>query len=197
MTEKQSSGELVVNGDFATGDLTGWMFWTDALTSVVPQEGRHIAVLKPTPYADKQHLGQLIDRERSDGEYVFGFWLRTSDANGNAMPGVTRMVNVMLWIHPFDGLGDGRVIIVPRVATSTWAKHAYRFWIEGRMHQQFELFFQNEQKRPPEAASVSHAVREGYKSMAFQREGPEPAIPQDKDDGSSPVALRDVTLFKA
>ncbi|WP_150678445.1 hypothetical protein [Pandoraea pneumonica] len=109
---------------------------------------------------------------------------------------MTRIVNVLLWIHPFDGLGDGRVLIVPSVATSTWVKHAYRFSIEGRKNQQFELVFQNEAKRPPDAASVSHAAREGYKNMAFEREGPEPAIPRDKDDGDSPVALRDVSIVK-
>lgn len=196
MDEKQVSGELLVNGNFATGDFAGWARWFPEFMAVVPLEGRHVAVLKPIPFDDRSLLSQSIDRERSDGDYVFGFWLRTSDENGAAMPGVTRKLNIQLWVHPHDGLGDGMVLVVPNVATSTWVKRAYRFSISGRRNQQFEVVFQNERKQP-DGSFASAAGREGYETKVLRNQGHEDVTPKDEDDDNCAVALRDVTLFRA
>ena len=197
MTEKQSSGELFVNGDFATGDFTGWMHGSDEYMSVVPQEGRRVAVLKPVPYDTRIHLQQLVVRERSDGDYVVGFWLRTSDEHGNAVPGVTRRAFVHFWVHPRDHLGDGVLYPFYAVATSSWTKHTWQFSITGRRNQDFEITFQNERKAPA-GAPAAPAGREGYQTVIVpEAGGGAGALNDEPDVDDCPFAIRDVTLFKA
>lgn len=196
MAEKQNSGELFVNGDFATGDFTGWTPGSDEYMSVVPYEGRHIAVLKPVPYAVKINLTQMVVRERTDGDYVFGFWIRTSDERGNPVPGVTRVATVVMWVHPRDNLGDGMVRSMLPVVTSNWIKYTWHFSINGRLNQDFEVSFKNERKRPDDA-SAPPAAQDGYQTITVPNEGPVPDSLENEDDDNCPFAIRDVTLFKA
>ncbi|AKC70567.1 hypothetical protein [Pandoraea oxalativorans] len=194
MTEKQTSGELFVNGDFATGDFSGWSVGSDASMSVVPNEGRHIAVLKPVPYGVPITLNQTVVRERSDGDYVFGFWIRSSDADGNAVPGVRYITVVTMLIHPRDNLGSGKIRTMNAVVTSYWVKYTWRFSIEGRRNQDFEVVFKNERKRPDDAL-ILPAGRDGYETVIVPNEDPAPKTLNDDDN--SPFAIRDVTLFRA
>lgn len=196
MNEMPVSGELFVNGNFATGDFAGWQKVVPKFMNVVPLDGGHIAVLKPVPYADRSYLSQWVDRERSDGDYVFGFWLRTSAEDGSAVPGVTRKLNASLWVHPYDGLGDAKHYLFPTAATGTWAKVTFRFSIAGRKKQQFEAVFQNERKRP-DGSFASPPAREGYETVVVRNDGPDEVAPADEDDDNCSIALRDVTLFRA
>ncbi|WP_140413259.1 hypothetical protein [Pandoraea sp. PE-S2T-3] len=194
MTEKQAHGELLVNGNFAIGDFSGWMSWTPEDMAIVPQEGKNIAVLAPVPYGAKVVLRQLIDRESSDGAYVVGYWLRTSDKQGDAVRGVTRKATINLVIHPTDG-GLGQFYILSTVATSSWVKHVFRFWIEGRANQQFELYFKNEKLQPQDAAAPP-AEMDNYTTVSLSDDGPDLATPNDDDDDNCAFALRDAVLFK-
>ncbi|WP_157122689.1 hypothetical protein [Pandoraea oxalativorans] len=194
MAEKPTSGELFVNGDFATGDFTGWTVVNDEYMSVVPNEGRRVAVLKPVPYGARIYLSQLVVRDRSDGDYVVGFWVRTSDANGDSVPGVTRRTAVQMWVHPRDNLGDGLWRSMSGAATSSWAKYTWQFSIKGRRNQDFEIVFQNERRRP-DGLSTLPAGRDGYHTILGPNEGAAPAALDDDDNCS--FAVRDVTLFRA
>ncbi|WP_157122688.1 hypothetical protein [Pandoraea oxalativorans] len=196
MTEKQTSGELLVNGDFATGDFTGWSLWDGVYMSVVPNEGGHVAVLKPVPYNIGQWLGQLVVRDRSDGDYAVGFWLRTSDAYGNPVPGVTRKVTSVMSIHPYDDLGIGYTFHFPSVATSSWRKYTWKFSVKGRLNQGFSFSFLNERKRPDGSLALPEGTQ-GYEMVMVPNEGQEPETLNEPDDDNCSVAIRNATIFKA
>lgn len=195
MSEKQSPGELMVNGDFATGDFSGWTNWTDDFMSVLPLEGRNVALLKPTGYKEPPNLTQKVDSDRPDGDYVFSYWMRTSDENGNELPGTWRWVTIQFYVHPLDYLGPGQIHFMDTIAFYVWVKRSRRFSIRGRKLQQFQPFFWNEARRPANAAARPVDL-EGYETTVWPYEDSEPPSGLQDEQTECPILLRDVSIVK-
>ncbi|VVE71024.1 hypothetical protein PAN31117_03898 [Pandoraea anapnoica] len=195
MADQQSTGELLTNGHFATGDFAGWSVTHPEDIFLARQEGTHVAVIMPVPYDARVLLRQEVVRERASGSYIFSFWLRTSDKRGDAFPDITRKTSIHLWLHPHDG-GDGLWVILDPVAVPFWSKSVYRFSLKDRGRMRFEIYFNNENGRP-DALRSPPIGREGYQQLDVIDESPDLVLPADFDVGDCPYAVRDVSLFKA
>ncbi|VVE81283.1 hypothetical protein [Pandoraea sputorum] len=194
MIDQQSTGELLTNGHFATGDFSGWSVSDAEKIFLARQENGHVAVLMPLPYDTRVVLRQEVARQRASGSYIFSFWLRTSDKRGDALPDTTRKTTIHLWVHPLDG-GTGHWVSLNPVAVPFWSKLVYRFSLEDRGEVRFEIYFNNESGRP----DASHSLpigREGYQQLAVIDESQDLVAPADADVGECPYAIRDVSLFK-
>jgi len=194
MTEYQSTGELLTNGNFATGDFSGWSVTHPESIFLARQEHGHVAVLMPIPYGTSDKVRQVVFPDRASGSYVLSFWLRTSDKRGDAFPDLIRKATIHLWLHAEDG-GGSTWTILDTLAAAIWIKHVYRFSLEDRGRMRFEIYFKNENGGPDELRSPPVGL-EGYQQLDVINESPDLALPADVQVGECPYAIRDVSLFK-
>ncbi|VVE81285.1 hypothetical protein [Pandoraea sputorum] len=194
MAEHQSTGELLINRDFANGDFFGWSVSDPEKIFLARQESGHVAVLMHVPYASRIALQQQVTQERASGSYILSFWLRTSDKRGNAIPGLARNTTVHLWMHPLDGQVGYWDILDP-AAAQFWGRRVYRFSLKDRGSIRFAIYFNNDNARLDTQRAMPIG-REGYERLALVDESPDLVLPADSDVGQCPYAVRDVSLFK-
>ncbi|MCE4059271.1 hypothetical protein LXM60_03500 [Pandoraea sputorum] len=194
MADQQSTGELLTNGHFATGDFSGWSVSDPENIFLARQESGHVAVLMPLPYDTRVVLRQEVVRQRASGSYIFSFWLRTSDKRGDALPDITRKTTIHLWVHPLDG-GTGHWVALNPVAVPFWSKQVHRFSLEDRGEVRFEIYFNNESDRP-DAHPWTQTGRENYRRLVVVDESPATDQSDVPRTDQSPYAIRDVSLFK-
>ncbi|AJP57391.1 hypothetical protein UC34_10970 [Pandoraea vervacti] len=124
MSTSTSERELLINGDFATGDFTGWEVASEYF-HLHRQDRRNVVVATPSP--PNLSLGQSGLRA-SAGEYATSFWHCATDAQGTPIEGETRFFAAVIVIRPDDpeAPGDIRPLIM---AATRWTKHATRFTV--------------------------------------------------------------------
>lgn len=86
MAIESNGTELLINGNFATGDLTGWLVDDTANFSVMPDaDNGNICVLLPQPTgAPGLDPDGLVQENFSlaPGDYWISYWFRASDLAG-------------------------------------------------------------------------------------------------------------------
>lgn len=165
MAEK--SMELLVNGNFASGDLQGWVSDDPTRFKVVSYApGKHCVVALG---ARRVGLSQFVFSP--PGKLFLSFWHRATDEQGNPVDKVTVSAGLLAY-----QTSQGS-IVAPLIFQSTkeWQKWTSEYTIrKGEPPTRIQLEFQNADE------SLRQAVRSNF-SLA--------------DIEETPIALRDISLW--
>ena len=130
--------ELLVNGDFATGDLQGWTVDDPSYYTIVPYEpGKNSLVQHSAPPA--QALVQTFTAH--PGKHFMTVWHRATDEQGQPVDKVTVSAGLINY-----ATSDGRLIVTPILLVSRyeWSKWTSELIIErGEPATDIRLSFQN------------------------------------------------------
>lgn len=168
MRTEGSKSEVLVNGNFATGDLTGWSM-QDPAGFLVVQEAPSIynCVIKSQPWEGSDSLRQGLPSV--PGKYRLAVWYRSCDEMGRPTDKTTNFSFSL-----FYRLGPN---LVPTVAITTarpeWYKHTWEFELP-RDAENFQFSMQNLDDAP---------LKQLFAKEGIQLE-------------QTHVAVRDVSLWK-
>lgn len=168
MQTEESKTELLVNGNFATRDLTGWAVKDPSAFLVMKdEEGRYNCIVRSQSGDEPDSLSQ--QPPISPGTHQLAVWYRSSDTNGQPTDATTFFV-ITTFIKVEDEL-------IPHVelcrARRGWDKFTREF-VLPRNADTFQLIIQN----------LDDAV---YKKVF-----PQLSVKSEQVD----VAVRDVSLWK-
>jgi|GEM_PF-6696651 len=160
--------QLLVNGDFASGDLHGWAVDDPANYNIVAYEqGKNCLVQLSAPA--EQSIRQSV--EAGPGMYFISVWHRATDAQGNPVDKRTVSAGTL----SFPTSEGGQIIPLILFSNQQWNKWAFKFVIRrGEGNTPMSLSFQN----------IDNSTRQAlHRSFGVQVE-------------ETPVALRDISLWR-
>lgn len=174
MAIESNRTELLVNGDFATGDLTGWLVDDTAHFPVMQDsEKRNICVLLPQPAGTPGLNPDALSQENfalTPGDYWISYWYRASDPAGQPTDLIS-IVNGNFWY--WEGNSPiGKTLV--SFTTREWQKKTSSFTISGDAHStRFSLQNLHDVK----------AAKEYAKKMGVKLE-------------EGPIAVRNVSIWR-
>jgi len=187
------TGEVLFNGDFATGNLDGWRVGDPDRIYLAQQDGGNVVVLTPTPIPIKGELKQVWDLPSPSGDYLVSFEHRVSDAAGAPIEDVFRVFGAFLFFHPTPGSGDtGKIVFLEAQAMPYWRPRPYRFNIQASQPMKMEITFYN----PP--GDKSPALNPAPENVTIENV-PDSIPPGEGSDvvpAAVPVVFRNISLFK-
>lgn len=161
--------QLIVNGDFATGDLHGWDVDAPAYFKVVPYEPGKNCVVQLSAPSGAATLPQTIISD--PGQLYLSLWHRATDEHGNPVDKQTVSAGML----SYSIREDIHLVPVLLLSTGTWKKWTYDFMIpKGTPPTRIDLKFQNIDN------SLLNALKTGLGLQAIEE---------------TPVALRDIGLW--
>ncbi|VVE71021.1 hypothetical protein PAN31117_03897 [Pandoraea anapnoica] len=141
-TMEGKKGEILANGDFATGNFDGWRVVGDPTRiHMTQQEGGNVAVFSPalTP-EESTKLEQIWVIPQAGGEYGVSFDFRVSDEHGAPIEGIYRHFHCSFWLHPHRESEQGLWLILNATAVPYWRTRSHRLTYEAQFSKKMQFY---------------------------------------------------------